>query len=79
MKDRPMLTILIATALSASALPAAAQDNSQSAQPTQQQRTRDGGREARICINERVSESRLTRRICRTAQEWRDANDTADR
>jgi hypothetical protein len=72
-----MLIATAAAALCAAALPAAAQNSSdQAAQPSQQQRARSGGNaERKICVNERVSESRITRRICRTAQQWRDSND----
>lgn len=76
-----MRKILIATAaaaLSAASFPALAQEsdstNSSAAQPSTQ-RAR-GGDERRICVNERVSESRMTRRICRTARQWREMNDT---
>jgi hypothetical protein len=79
MKECPMRNMLIATAaaaLCAAAFPAAARNgNDQAAQPSQQERARSGGDERKICVNERVSESRITRRICRTAQQWRDSND----
>jgi hypothetical protein len=80
MKECPMRNMLIATAaaaLCAAALPAAARSGSdQAAQPSQRERARSGGdAERKICVNERVSESRITRRICRTAQQWRDSND----
>jgi predicted secreted protein len=78
MKECPMRNLLIASAVAAlcAALPAAAQ-NDQAAQPSQQQRARSGSdAERKICVNERMSESRITRRICRTAQQWRDSNDT---
>jgi hypothetical protein len=76
---RNMSIATAAAALCAAALPAAAQNsNDQAAQPSQQQRARSNGDERKICINERVSESRITRRICRTAQQWRDSNDTDD-
>ena len=75
-----MRNIMIATAvaaLCAASVPAVAQeadqDNAQASQPSQP-RARNG--ERRVCVNERVSESRMTRRICRTAREWREMNDT---
>jgi hypothetical protein len=81
MKDFVMRNILIATAaaaLCAAALPAAARNSDdQAAQPSQQQRARSGSdAERKICVNERVSSSRISRRICRTAQQWRESNDT---
>ena len=73
---RNMLIATAAAALCAAALPAAAQ-NDQAAQPSQQQRARSGSdAERKICVNERVSELRISRRVCRTAQQWRDSNDT---
>lgn len=77
-----MRNILIATAAAAlcAALPAAAapQTSDQAAQPSQQ-RTRAGNDDQRrICVSEPASESRINRRICRTAREWREANDTND-
>jgi hypothetical protein len=81
MKECPMRNFLIASAAAAlctAALPAAAQNSGdQSAQPSQQQRARNGNdAERKICVSERVSESRISRRVCRTAQQWRDSNDT---
>lgn len=75
---RTMLIATAAAALCAAALPAAAQNSSdQAARPSQQERARSGSAaERKICITERVSESRISRRICRTAQQWRDSNDT---
>ncbi|HVQ06961.1 MAG TPA: hypothetical protein VMS43_00855 [Allosphingosinicella sp.] len=77
-----MRNVLIATAvaaLCAASLPAAAaapQTNDQNAQPSQQQRARGGNDDQRrICVTEQASESRINRRICRTAREWRESND----
>jgi hypothetical protein len=84
MKERPMRNVLIATAAAAlctTALPAAAapQANDRAEQPSQQQRARSGNDDQRrICVTEQASESRINRRICRTAREWREANDTND-
>lgn len=79
MKECPMRNLLIASAVAAlcAALPAAAR-NDQAAQPSQQERARSGSAERKICVTERVSESRISRRVCRTAQQWRDSNDTDD-
>jgi hypothetical protein len=79
-----MRNVLIATAavaaLCATALPAAAQQaGGQAAQSSQQERARSGNDDQRrICVTEQASESRINRRICRTAREWREANDTND-
>jgi uncharacterized low-complexity protein len=87
MKEFPMRTMLIATAtaaLLAAALPAAAQEtgqaNARDAQTAQQQRARDASAsERRVCVNERLSDSRMRRRICRTAREWADLQGGDDR
>jgi hypothetical protein len=73
-----MLIATAAAALCAAALPAAARNGSdQAARPSQQERARSGSdAERKICVTERFSESRISRRICRTAQQWRDSNDT---
>ena len=42
----------------------------QSDQPTQRQRARDGDSNRRICVADRLSDSRIRRRICRTQAEW---------
>lgn len=64
----------------ASAVPAAAFEGGQSnaqAEQTAQTRARDADDDQRrICVNERPSESRIIRRVCRTARQWREANDT---
>jgi hypothetical protein len=72
-----LIATAAAAALCAASFPAFAQETSdQAAQPSQQQRARNGSNaERKICVNERVSESRITRRICRTARQWRDSND----
>lgn len=81
MKECPMRNVLIATAaaaaLCATSLPAGAQETSgQTAQPSQQQRARSGNDDQRrICVTEQASESRISRRICRTARQWRESND----
>jgi hypothetical protein len=56
----------------------AAQGDTADARPAQQQRARaDDAGERRVCVNERLSDSRMRRRICRTAREWQElqAND----
>jgi hypothetical protein len=77
---RNMLIATAAAALCAASVPAAAQeagqDNGQAAQPAQPRARSGDSDQRRICVNERVSESRMTRRICRTAREWRELNDT---
>lgn len=82
MKERPMRNMLIATAaaaLCAAALPAAApQANDRAAQPSQPRARAGTDDQRRICVTEPASESRINRRICRTAREWREANDTDD-
>ena len=76
---RKILISGLAALICAAALPAAAQANlspanqessaggAQSDQPTQRQRARDGDR---ICVADRLSDSRIRRRICRTQAEW---------
>jgi Ni/Co efflux regulator RcnB len=77
-----MRNMLIATAAAAlcAALPAAAapQTNDQAAQPSQPRARAGNDDQRRICVTEQASESRINRRICRTAREWREANDTND-
>ncbi len=75
---RNLLIATAATALCATALPAAAapQANDRAEQPSQQERARSGNDDQRrICVTEQASESRINRRICRTALEWRESND----
>ncbi len=79
---RKMLISGLAALICGAALPAAAQANlspviqdsgasgGQSAQPTQQQRARAGDPNRRICVADRLSDSRIRRRICRTQAEW---------
>jgi hypothetical protein len=74
------LMIAAAAALCASAVPAAAfeggQSNAQAEQPAQTRARDADDDQRRICVNERPSESRIIRRVCRTARQWREANDT---
>ena len=65
--------LLSAAALPAVAAPATNQDSiqaGQSGQSAQQQRTRVGDPNRRICVADRLSDSRIRRRICRTQAEW---------
>lgn len=80
---RKMLISSAAALLCAAAVPAVAapanlspanQDSSQagaqSGQATQQQRTRTADSNRRVCVADRLSDSRIRRRICRTQAEW---------
>lgn len=64
--------------LCATAMPALADDNvatttARGEQATQAPRARnEANSERRICVREASSETRIRRRVCRTAQEWRD-------
>jgi hypothetical protein len=64
--------LLCAAALPAVAAPAANQDASQTSaqngRATQQPRAADPNR--RVCVSDRLSDSRIRRRICRTQAEW---------
>lgn len=73
--------ILCAAAFPAVAAPtndAVAQDqsNPQSDQATQQPRARDTSR--RVCVSENMSNSRLSRRVCRTQAEWDEMRRTGE-
>jgi hypothetical protein len=72
---RKAVLISIAAALFAPALPAqaepAATGSARSAPAGQQPRDRDAAdRDRQICVNERLSNSRMPRRVCHTAREW---------
>ena len=77
---RRVLISTTAAALCAAAVPAAAFEGGQpdgQAEQAAQPRARDADDDQRrICVNERPSESRIIRRVCRTARQWREANDT---
>jgi hypothetical protein len=64
--------LLCAAAFPAAAAPASNQDSGQSGAQTsrsaQQPRAADPNR--RICVADRLSDSRIRRRICRTQAEW---------
>ncbi len=78
---RKIVITSLAAVLCAAALPASAQtapalaqalgnDDAQSA-PAPRGRVRDADNpDRRICVSEQVSETRMRRRICRTAREW---------
>ena len=84
---RNMLISSVAAFFCAAAVPAVAapaiQDSSQAGAPTertaQQERARDPNR--RVCVTDRLSDSRMRRRICRTQAEWDSlqANDLSGR
>lgn len=73
---RKMLITSAAALLCAAAVPAIAAPASQELNQTgtqneragQQERARDPNR--RICVSDRLSDSRMRRRICRTQAEW---------
>ena len=75
---RKLIFSSLAAVLAATAMPAMADDTTTTAargeQTTQAPRARtpQADSERRICVREASSESRIRRRICRTAQEWRD-------
>jgi hypothetical protein len=84
-----MRTIMISGAallLSTAAFPAAAapaanvvavvQATTQYDQATEQPRARDNSR--RVCVNEEMSNSRLSRRVCRTQAEWDEMRRTGE-
>ena len=73
---RKMLISAAVAALCAAGMPAVAapanqdsnQAGAQSERSAQQERARDPNR--RVCVSDRLSDSRLRRRICRTQAEW---------
>ena len=73
---RNLLISSAAALLCAAAIPAVAapanQDSTQTGAPNersaQQERARDPNR--RVCVSDRLSDSRMRRRICRTQAEW---------
>ena len=84
---RNLLISGAAILLSTAALPAAAaparnivaatdQTSPQTDQATEQPRARDPGR--RVCVNEEMSNSRLSRRVCRTQAEWDEMRRTGE-
>jgi hypothetical protein len=84
-KESPMRNLLIATAAALVAGAPAAAETSQQQPRTldnnaSQQRagTDDNAGERRICVTERLSGSRMPRRVCRTAREWRALDDGSE-
>ena len=71
---RKMLISLAVPALVATAFPALAQGNAQEPRARDNagaQRSQDqNADERRICVTERLSGSRMPRRVCRTQAEW---------
>lgn len=63
--------LLCAAAVPAIAAPATAnQDNSQAGAQTSRPQQRAGDPNRRVCVSDRLSDSRIRRRICRTQAEW---------
>jgi hypothetical protein len=63
--------ILCAAAVPAIAAPATAnQDNNQTGAQTSRPQQRAGDPNRRVCVADRLSDSRIRRRICRTQAEW---------
>ena len=63
--------LLCAAAVPAIAAPATAnQDNNQAGAQTSRPQQRAGDPNRRICVADRLSDSRIRRRICRTQAEW---------
>jgi Ni/Co efflux regulator RcnB len=80
---RKFLIVIAAPALLATALPAAAESSQQQPRArdnsAQQQHDRDSdASERRICVTERLSGSRMPRRVCRTPAEWQTLQDGSD-
>ena len=69
-----LAALLVSSALPVSAAsPAAATSNALGAPSAQQQRVRtDQAEERQICVREALTTSRVPRRVCHTAREWRD-------
>jgi hypothetical protein len=79
---RKTVIAALAAALCATAFPAAARDGQpRPAAPAQQADRADNeaaNPDRRICVTERLSGSRMPRRVCRTAREWRALDDGSD-
>ena len=63
---------LLVPALPASAAPAAnaAQQQAPSSQPARSREEAAPNPERQVCVSEQLSNSRMPRRVCRTAREW---------
>jgi hypothetical protein len=79
MRNLITVTILAAGALIATAAPAAAQNSAPAGtraadEASSQRQAQDSSQpqadNRRVCISERLSGSRMPRRVCRTAREW---------
>jgi hypothetical protein len=71
----------LAAALCSAALPAAARDTQPRPAASDQQAGRADGAsnpDRRVCIIDRLSNSRIPRRVCKTAREWQLENDWVD-
>ncbi|HYJ51934.1 MAG TPA: hypothetical protein VEW04_02075 [Allosphingosinicella sp.] len=82
---RRMLITSLAFALLPASLPAQAETapnagNSQPQSAQQQQPAREAATDPnrQICVTERLSGSRMPRRVCRTARQWEAQNDGSD-
>jgi hypothetical protein len=81
---RKLLLISIAAAILVPALPAQAEPaarTSERSEPSSRNRDEAADPNRQICISERLSGSRMPRRVCRTAREWQllQADDSDDR
>ena len=81
---RKLLLISIAGALLVPALPAQAEPAAQTSarsEPSPRDRGEAADPNRQICVSERLSGSRMPRRVCRTAREWQllQADDSDDR
>jgi hypothetical protein len=82
---RKLLLISVAAMLLVPALPAqagpAAQPAARASDPASRNRDEAADPNRQICVSERLSGSRMPRRVCRTAREWRllQADDSDDR
>lgn len=81
---RKLLLIGVGAALLVPALPAQAEPAAQAgprSEPQSQSRDSAADPNRQICVSERLSGSRMPRRVCRTAREWRllQAEDSDDR
>lgn len=82
---RKLFLISVAAMLLVPALPAqaepAAQPGARASEPASRNRDEAADPNRQICVSERLSGSRMPRRVCRTAREWQllQADDSDDR
>jgi hypothetical protein len=82
---RKLFLISVAAALVMPALPAqaepAGQTSARPAEPATRNRDEAADPNRQVCVTERLSGSRMPRRICRSAREWQllQADDSDDR